>query len=184
MKRKGLLFLPVLLIVVVWIVWQRRQPEAVVDVIRVQPATIRAYVEEQAVTSLPDTQLVAMPIAGWLEGIELREGDAVKKDRIVARLETADLQDRSRQAEQRIARLEAEIKKTVDNRLENNMLVQADAIVKAMNETVEAAKRTMEASNTTTLRKLKKPHATSRWVVRVELEHRRPWAWTPTRFSG
>ncbi len=38
--------------------------------------------------------------------------------------------------------------------------------------------------NTTTLRKLKKPHATSRWVVRVELEHRRPWAWTPTRFSG
>jgi HlyD family secretion protein len=146
MKRKWLIIVPIFIVIASLIVWQRRQPEAVVDVIHPRVATIRAYVEEQATTELPTTYLVAMPIAGWLERIDLREGDAVQKGQIAARLDTADLQDQVTQVQQQIARLETEIRKTSDNRLENNMLVQAEAIVKAMNETVEAAQRTMEAS--------------------------------------
>lgn len=146
MHRKWLIITPIALVVAALVVWQRRQPDAVVEVIHPERATIRAYVEEQAVTELPNDYLVAMPIAGGLERIELREGDPVKKDQVIARLETADLEDRVRQVKQQIARLETEIRKTTDDRLEKNMLVQAEAIVKAMNETVEAAQRKVEAS--------------------------------------
>jgi HlyD family secretion protein len=175
MRRKWLIIVLVLLAAGAVVVWQRGRPEAVVEVVHPRRATIRAYVEEQAVTELPHTYLVAMPIAGWLERIDLREGDAVKKGQVVARLETADLEDQVLQGQQRIARLEAEIQKTADNRLENNMLVQAQAIVKAMDDTVEAAKRTVEASKAVAdfaktevdrLRKLGESHAASDVEIR------------------
>lgn len=144
--RKWLILIAVLIIIGAVVAWQRSQPDAVVEVIHAQPGTIRAYVEEQAVTALPHDYLISMPIAGWLERIEWREGDAVKQGEVLARLETADLKDHVVQAEQRIKQLQTEIEKTADNRLEKNLLIQAEAIVKAMDDTVEAARRTVEAS--------------------------------------
>lgn len=140
----------VVLIVVIfigaWWVWSAAQPEATVEVIRPRAETIRAYVEEQAVTELPHDYLISMPIPGWLDRIELREGDAVKQGQVVARLETDDLKDHVRQAEQRIAVLETQIAKTKDHRLEKNALVETEATVKAIDETVKAAEAKLVAS--------------------------------------
>ncbi|GMU23894.1 MAG: hypothetical protein AMXMBFR13_39720 [Phycisphaerae bacterium] len=146
MSRKWIILLLVAAVIAAFVIWSRLQPDAVVEVIQPHRETLRAFVEEQAVTELPQDVLVATPIAGWLERIDLREGDPVTKGQVVARLETADLEDRVRQAEQRIAVLETEIRETQDNRLETNALVQARAIVKAMDETVQAAEKQMEAS--------------------------------------
>ena len=127
------------------LVWNAVRPQAHVEVIRPETASIREYVEEQAVTELPHDHLIAMPIAGWLEPIRLREGDAVNEGQIVARLETDDLADRVRQARQRIAVLDTKLRENADNRLEKNALVETEATVKAIDETVKAAEAKLEA---------------------------------------
>ena len=128
-----------------WI-WSATRPETAVEIIRPRIETICAYVEEQAVTELPHDYLIAMPIPGWLEPIDLREGDPVKKNQVVARLETHDLQDHVLQAQQRIAVLNTKIKQTKDHRLENNAMVEVQATVKAIDETVKAAEAKLLAS--------------------------------------
>jgi len=146
MKQKGLIVFAAVAVVGVLIVWNSLKPQATLEVVSPTVRTIRAYVEEQAVTELPHDHLVSMPIAGWLEPIGLREGDAVKKDETVARLETDDLRDRVHQVQQRIAVLETQIAETSDHRLEENALVETKATVKAIDETVQAAEAKLEAS--------------------------------------
>jgi HlyD family secretion protein len=146
MKKRWLYLLIVVLIVAVFVLWQTVQPDATVEVIRPRVRTIQAYVEEQAVTELPHDYLISMPISGWLRRVELREGDPVGADQVVARLEEHDLADRVHQAEQRIAVLETKIAETEDHRLEENALVETEATVKAIDETVAAAEAKLEAT--------------------------------------
>ncbi len=145
--KKSRLFVIVVVVVLaaVW-TWSAARPDATLEVVRPHKGLIRAYVEEQAVTELPHDSLIAMPIAGWLQRIDLREGDAVKKDDVIVRLETEDLTDRVRQAEQRIAVLETKLKENADHRLENHALIEMTATVKAIDETVQAAERRLEAA--------------------------------------
>ena len=146
MKKRWLILLIVAVVVAGLVVWEASQPDARLEVIQPQRGTIRAYVEEQATTELPHDYLIAMPIAGWLEPIALREGDPVEKNQVVARLDTADLEDRVLQAQERIGDLETKIRKTSDHRLEENALVEAEATVKAIKKTVAAAEKKVEAS--------------------------------------
>lgn len=145
MKKIWLILIAAAVLTVI-VAWSVARPDAVVEVILPAVQTVRAYVEEQAVTELPHDHLVAMPIAGWLEPIRLREGDNVEKDQVVARLETHDLKDRVTQAEQRIAVLESQIAETSDHRLEQNALVEINATVKAVDETVKASEAKLDAA--------------------------------------
>ena len=137
MKTSWIVLIVIVAAAAVWIVWDAAQPDATVDVIHARIDTIRASVTEQATTELPHDFLVAMPISGWLEPVTLREGDAVTKDQVVARLETNDLEDRVTQARARIARLETDIRETSDHRLENNALVDATDSIEATDEEQE-----------------------------------------------
>ena len=145
MKKGWIILIVVVLLVGAGVTWQLLRADATVEVIHPQRQTIRAYVEEQAVTELPHDYLIAMPISGWLEPIALREGDAVESGQLVAALDKSDLEDRVRQAEQRIEVLETKLKRTADHRLEQNALVETEATVKAMNETVAAAEEKLKA---------------------------------------
>ncbi len=146
MKTRWLIVALIVLVVVVGGVWWATRPDAEVQVIQPRIATIRAYVEEQAVTELPHDHLISMPINGWLQRIELREGDPVAQDQVIARLETDDLEDRVHQAEQRIAVLETKLRQIADNRLEDNALIETRATVKALDDTVKAAEAKLEAA--------------------------------------
>jgi HlyD family secretion protein len=146
MKKKWIILLVIVVVIAAaWAYWET-QPEVSVSVVIPQTKTIRAYVEERAVTELPHDYLIAMPIAGWLEPITLREGDVVSEGQVVARLDTEDLADAVRQVEQQIAVLETRIRQTQDHRLEENALVDARATVKAIDETVKAAEAKLVAS--------------------------------------
>ena len=166
--------------------WKASQPEAYLTVISPSVQTIRAYVEEQAVTELPHDHLISMPIDGWLEPIALREGDAVQKEQIVAQLEVDDLRDRVVQAEQHIEVLKSRIGETQDNRLETNALIQAQATVKAIDETVKASEAKLDATRALRdftsgevdrLKRLVESRAVSdRELREAELEYRRAQA--------
>lgn len=146
MKTKYVLLIIGVVVVGGLIVWQSMQPEAVVEVVEIREGPIRAYVEERAITRLPHTFLISNPIAGWLERIDLREGDRVTSDQVVAQLELDDLKDRVKQAEYRIAVLETQLEKESDHRLEDNMLVEMKATVQAVDETVRSAEAKNKAS--------------------------------------
>lgn len=146
MKLRYVVGLVVLLTVGGVVAYTRSRPDLTVELIAPTTGTIRAYVDEQAVTELPHDYLVAMQIAGWLEPITLREGDPVRKDEVIARLDTADLQAEVRKIEFQIANLETRIRETRDNRLENNAMVQATAMVKSFDEAVRAAESRAKAS--------------------------------------
>lgn len=146
MNTKRILIVAGLVLVIALIGWQSMQPEAVVETVAIRKGEIRAFVEERAITRLPHTYLISNPIAGWLERIDLREGDPVKQGQTVAQLELNDLQDRVSQAQQRIAILETKLAKESDHRLEDNMMVETLATVQAIDETVRAAEAKIEAS--------------------------------------
>jgi len=146
MKKRWIWLTIVVAVIVVVSLFSAAGPDARVLVINPHSGTLLAYVEEQAVTELPHDYLMSMPISGWLERIDLREGDAIEEGQVVARLDTGDLADRVRQAQQRIAVLETRIKQTADHRLENNMLVETKATVKAFDETVRASEAKLEAA--------------------------------------
>jgi HlyD family secretion protein len=146
MKQRWVLLGLVVVVIVVLAIWKAAQPDARVAVVGPQRGLIRAYVEEQAVTELPHDTLVSMPIAGWLQQIALREGDPVRAEQVVARLETGDLADRVHQAEQRIAVLQTRIEKAKDHRLEHNALKEIEATVQAFDQTVEASQAKLGAS--------------------------------------
>ncbi len=146
MRRRWLVILVGVLLLAGLLVYRATRPAATLSVIHPRVGTIRTYVQELASTELPHDYLVAMPISGWLNRIDLREGDPVAKDRVIATLDTADLEDRVKQAEERIAALRANIAKVADNTMENDSLIQANAIVKAMDETVKGAEAKVKAS--------------------------------------
>ena len=146
MKTHHIVILIVVVVIAALCGWNVIRPDATVDVIHPVRQTIRAYVEERAVTELPQDYLVAMPIPGWLQQIELREGDHVKQGDVVARLDTDDLRDRVVQVEKQIAVLDTRLRETQDHRLEDNALVDAEATVKAIDETVQAAEAKLEAT--------------------------------------
>lgn len=53
---------------------------------------IREYVEEEAKTRLPDIVRITMPLQGRILPIEVREGDWVEANQIVARMDPSDLE--------------------------------------------------------------------------------------------
>ena len=117
MRRPWLWIVIVVVLISAFLMWRASRPAATVEVIQAKTQDIRAYVEERAVTELPHDHLISMPISGWLQRIDLREGDAVNASQVVAKLETDDLEDRVNQARQRIAVLDTDIKDTLDHRL-------------------------------------------------------------------
>jgi HlyD family secretion protein len=146
MKLRYILIPAIVLLLIGVAAYSRLRPQMQVEIAHPRVQTIRAYVDEQAVTELPSDYLIAMEIPGWLERITLREGDPVKKDQVVAHLDVADLKDRVEQAQHQIADLETKIEKTKDNRLENNAMIHAVATVKSFDETVKAAEAKAKAS--------------------------------------
>ncbi len=183
MSRRWLTLSIVVLAVAALIVWKTLEPDATVEVVCPRIQTIRAFVDEQARTELPHDYLVSMPIAGWLQPITLREGDRVQREQVIAQLDTDDLHDRVVQAEQRIAELETKIAETLDHRLENNALLQTEATVKALGETVLASEAKLGATQAvldfaeSELARIRQLHeqgtAPEREVRQAEVEYRK-----------
>ena len=145
MKPRYLIPLIIVILVAGFIAWQSIQPDATLDVIQPRVETIKAYVDEQATTELPHDYLIATPIAGLLERIERREGDDVEEGEVVAHLEKSDLEARVHQIRQQMDVLAVKKEKSSDHTLEDNALVEAEATVEAIDQTVKAAEAKQKA---------------------------------------
>ncbi|MCE9607122.1 MAG: HlyD family efflux transporter periplasmic adaptor subunit [Planctomycetia bacterium] len=125
--------------------WSGMSSGTVVQCAAVAPAPIREFVDEQAQTRLPVTQLITMPFDGRVEAIELSEGAVVKKGQVVAKVVPQDLQLTVQDAQANIDRLESSIKESGDKTVESTALKQSLEYVLSMQATVAAAAARVEA---------------------------------------
>ncbi|MCL6503258.1 MAG: HlyD family efflux transporter periplasmic adaptor subunit [Pirellulales bacterium] len=116
-----------------------------VEVGRVERGDIRAFIDEQGQTRLPQTYLITMPFDGRIEAIELVEGQAVSRGQVVARLVPLDLDLNYEEAHAAVERLTASIAENDDVSVETTSLRQAVSFVESMNRTVEAAAERVRA---------------------------------------
>jgi HlyD family secretion protein len=100
---------------------------------------ISAYIEERAKTRLPETTIIATPFEGRVLPVTLDAGDPVRAGQIVARMEEAEVRSRLEAARATIERLEAEIVRNDDARLERTAIGQVERLLVSLDRTVEAA---------------------------------------------
>ena len=124
--RVGFGVLAVLLLVV----WRLRPKETVVDTVEAARGPLRETVNEQGETRVHDRYVVAAPITGRLERVLLRAGDPVRRGEVVAWLEPAPLDARTRQ------QASAQVAAAEDG------LRAAQAVVRAAQAALDQAART------------------------------------------
>ncbi len=110
-----------------------------VESVEVREGPIREFVDERGKTRLPETYLITMPIAGRVEAVTLREGDAVEEGQTVARLVPLDVDLTVEEARAAVERLEAAIRENAYSAVEETVAKQAEQFVRSMVNTVKAA---------------------------------------------
>lgn len=113
---------------------------------RVAVRPIRQFIEEQAVTRLPETFQITMPYPGRVQPMRLVEGTPVEQGQIVARIVPRDLELQVAQAKAAVERLDASIAENAYNAVENTALQQTLEYLKSMQATVDAARARVESS--------------------------------------
>ena len=112
-----------------------------VDLERVTRGDLQITVDAEGKTRVKDRFIVAAPVAGRLERIDLDEGDAVEQGRIIARVDPLPLDTRVREAQARLRELQAEIIGVETQRPKQAALIQAEARIRS----AEAERRATEA---------------------------------------
>jgi HlyD family secretion protein len=108
-----------------------RPRPVLVETAAVRRGPLRVSIEEDGETRIHHRYVTGAPVAGRLERITLHPGDAVQAGEVVARLDPAPLDPRSRrQAEARLAAAEASKR-------------EADALVQRAQTALEQARRTL-----------------------------------------
>jgi HlyD family secretion protein len=110
-----------------------------VAVARAQRGPIEEFVDEQAVTRLPNTYLITMPFASRIEPVVLVEGTRVRQGQAVAQLVPQDLDLAVEEAQAMVDRLEASVRHNADMSVEQTGLQQAEQYVDSMKASVAAS---------------------------------------------
>ena len=126
-------------VIVVWGLMGGFSPGIGVDVVEVRRDIIWQFIDEQAVTRLPETHAITMPFAGRIEPIRLVEGTPVRRGQTVAQIVPRDLELAVEEAQALVGRLQAAIEENADVQVEKTAAEQAEQYKKSMEKTVDAA---------------------------------------------
>lgn len=133
-------------LVAVWLAWGSFTPGIAVQAAAAKVGSIQEFVDEQAVTRLPQTYLITMPFAGRIEPIKLQEGMSVKEGEVVARIVPRDLELAVQQAQAAVERLKASIRENAYVKVERTAYDQAQKFVDSTAATVKAAKEQVSSA--------------------------------------
>ena len=112
-----------------------------VDLGQVERGDLQVTVDAEGKTRVQDRFVVAAPVTGRLERIDLDEGDTVDQGRIVARIDPLPLDTQVRESQARLRELQAEMIGVETQRPKQAALIQAEARIRA----AEAERRATEA---------------------------------------
>jgi HlyD family secretion protein len=106
--RRRILYLAIGLLLAIALVWAFRPAPIRVDVGQVERGQLQVTVEAEGKTRVRSRYMVAAPVAGRLNRIDLDPGDAVQQGEIVARLDPLPQTARVQEAQARLQEYEAE----------------------------------------------------------------------------
>lgn len=133
----------------------------IVEVAAISQGRMEVTVDQQGEVRVHDRYTVAAPVSGRLRRIELHEGDEVRADALVAELEIAPVDPRTRQetlarltaaralvqeAEQRVAQADAELDQANREVRRMDRLVAESFVSKDAAEKVRTTQRTAQAA--------------------------------------
>ena len=118
-----------------------------VETVNPRRGGIQESFREPARTHLKNTYIIAMPIDGRIERIDLEPGDAVQKDQIAVPFDTAPLERTLAEARASTAELEARIAVNEFNKLEDSARIEAQAMVDASSHSLQAFDAQVEAKH-------------------------------------
>jgi len=129
-------------------VWQHYTGGVVVDTVTVERGRVAEWIDERAMTRLPETHLITMPQAGRLDDepiADLREGTPVGAGQVVARIVPRDLSLSVDLARAAVERLEASLEENSDVSVERTAKQQAERFVDSMAAVVQSAQSRLRA---------------------------------------
>ncbi len=112
----------------------------------VETGKISEYVDERAKTSLPHVYHVFMPVAGRIKPIALKPGAPVKKDDVIAEVDTSDLQTAAAEAAARLEAIKSQIEINNFNEMEKTALDEAMQWIASFDEMLKASQKKIDAS--------------------------------------
>ena len=136
----------VVIIVVVAVVANSGKKGVPVQTAVAQKGEISAYIEERARTTLPHVYHITMPLDCRIRPISLKEGATVSKGQVVAELDTTDLATVVTEAKSRVDAIQARIKVSLFDEIEQTALKESDSIIKSFGAAVQASGKKVEAS--------------------------------------
>lgn len=116
------------------------------DLLQVQVRTLAQQVAVSGSLKAASVVVIKARVAGELQGLSLREGDAVKAGQVVARVEPTDAQARLRQSQQQAEAAKAQVDITRRTYENNRSLVEQGFISKFALESSSANLAAAEAS--------------------------------------
>lgn len=107
---------------------------------------VRRVLEEDGKTRLPTVYRVTMPLPGYLHPMTLVEGDIVSSNQVLARVDEKDWIDKVTAARARVQRLEAAIRESDDERIEQTGLKQVARVLESLDRAIDSARQKLQAS--------------------------------------
>jgi HlyD family secretion protein len=148
-RPKKLIVPAVLVVVGGLIAWSVSSRSVEVDVGRVRRGDVRDFVEEEARTRVVDRYVLGSHVAGRLLRVTVREGDAVEKGDVLARVDPLALSTRVTQTRAKLRELRARLEGVDRRRPKAEEVSRAALRVTLAEEEVAVARRSFEESKAT-----------------------------------
>ena len=113
-----------------------------VEMMRVEPITVREFVADDAKTRLADEYIIDMPVSGTLYRMTLEVGDEVEMGQVVAHIDPYDLKQEVRKIEAQIAQKKADVAGVDVAKPKAEDIESAKLYVTEMADLLEIASRT------------------------------------------
>lgn len=139
MKKKIKLIVLILIIIATVIAYPFLESRTPVQVAKVTTGNISEYINQRAITSLPDVFKITMPFDGRIEAIQLSKGSSIKKGEVAAKIVPDNLQTELQIALSKIEQIEGEIKIIQYNDIWNTAKQESADWINAMKAIVDIA---------------------------------------------
>ena len=144
-KIKWIIGIVIVILIVICIIYSKMQGIPVLAA-KVEKGKVCEYVEERAVTSLPNTFKVTMPLSGRIMPIELKPGTIVKKGQIIAKMDDTELKSKIDEITAKIDAIKGQITINEYNAIEDTALQESTKWIKTMENLVKVSEKKVEAS--------------------------------------
>lgn len=144
-KKKIIIVSAIALTLIIWII-SSMTGGIPVHAAKASSGVIYQYIDNRAKTRLPKIYNISMPLDGRIMPIDLKPGDTVKENQLLAQLDKDNLQSRLREVKAEMEAVQGQIKINAFNKLEKTAMQESKQWINILKQAVIASGKKAEAS--------------------------------------